>query len=162
MLSQDELKKLLHYDPETGIFTRLTNCPRSNFKKGDIAGFAFEGYIIVNIIGKTYSAHRLAFLYMTGRFPKIDTDHIDTNGINNKWSNLREATKSENGQNLIKAKKNNLSTGILGVYIRKDGFIYSKIKINRKQHHLGYFNSVEEASAAYIKAKRELHPFNTL
>ncbi len=162
MITQEQLKQLLDYNPNTGLFTRLTN-KASYWSIGDLAGnLNKDGYIEICTNSSVYLAHRLAFLYMTGKFPEVDTDHIDTIRHHNWWSNLREATKSENGQNLKKAKKNNLSTGVLGVYIRKDGFIYSKIKINRKQYHLGYFNSIEEASNAYIKAKRELHAFGTL
>lgn len=161
MIDQITLKSLLNYNPLTGVFTRITNCQYRNFKKGDAAGIINnDGYIEININGERYLAHRLAFLFMIGRFPFIDTDHINQIKTDNTWLNLRDANKSQNQQNLTKCKKNNLSTGILGVYIRKDGFIYSKIKINRKQIHLGYFNSIKEAESAYLAAKTKYHPFS--
>ncbi|MFA6278364.1 MAG: hypothetical protein WC622_16575, partial [Pedobacter sp.] len=87
------------------------------------------------------------------------------NGIrdDNRWINLRKATRSENIQNLKKAHKSNKSTGLLGVYLnKKEGSIYSKITINKKVIYLGCFKTAEEAHKIYLTAKRELHPYGTL
>jgi len=93
MITQKELKELLHYNPDTGIFTRLIKTA-SSVQIGDVAGCKHKanGYIIINVLGIPYRAHRLAWLYMTGRWPKHQVDHDDHIRHNNKWSNLFEAT----------------------------------------------------------------------
>ena len=106
------------------------------------------------------AAHRLAFLYMTGRFPKVDVDHEDTIKHHNWWSNLREATRSQNMQNQRKSQLNN-KLGLLGVHSQNGKFI-AQIGINGKQTYIGNFNTPEEAHIAYLNAKRELHEYNTL
>ena len=98
-ITQAELKRLLTYDPETGIFK--WNVYRSdNARAGDIAG-AMEktGYVDISVNAKRYKAHRLAFLYMTGSWPKNQIDHKNKVRNDNKWLNLREASASENAQN---------------------------------------------------------------
>ena len=88
MITQSELKKILNYNPDTGIFTKV-------LKNGTIQrrGFSYARvYIGITINRKTYLAHRLAWLYMTGEFPKYMTDHINGNTEDNSFSNLREST----------------------------------------------------------------------
>ncbi|MCK4758405.1 MAG: HNH endonuclease [Candidatus Aminicenantes bacterium] len=112
MITQEKLKKLLHYDPETGIFTRLISTQGK--KKNSIAGAKTNlGYIKIIINKKPYLAHRLAWLYMTGEWPVEDTDHIDHVRDNNRWNNLREVSRSENLKNQSMRKSN--SSGITGV-----------------------------------------------
>lgn len=161
MLTQEELKKQLHYDPETGIFTRLiSNGNRAMI--GSIAGHKNKrGYIEICINKKNgYLAHRLAFLYMTGNSPNNNVDHIDGIPHNNSWENLRPATQSENMQN-IKIPINN-KTGYLGVCLSKRPYYKpyrSTISINKKRIHLGYFDTALEASYAYKCAKITYHLF---
>ena len=167
-LTQERLKELLHYDPDTGDFTwkyrydmpKQWNTRYANKKSGCIH---CEGYIRIRINEKKYLAHRLAILWMTGKFPKKQVDHVDGIKDNNKWNNIREATHSENQQNQKKAHKDNKSTGLLGVCFKKiDKKYYSRIYVNNKSKFLGYFKTAQEAHEAYLKAKRELHEFNTL
>jgi len=162
MLTQERLKELLHYSPETGLFTRIIKSAKK-VNIGDIVGYLDKshGYITISIDYTNYYAHRLAFLYMTGKFPKDQVDHIDGIKHHNKWLNLRDANNSENQQNQKKAFKNNKSTGVLGVYSSGENFI-TKIGINGKQKYLGTFKTIEEAHSAYIEAKRRLHEFGTL
>jgi hypothetical protein len=159
MLTQERLKELLHYDPETGVFTRLVATSNS-VKVGDIAGtFDSNGYRQIRIDGKKYAAHRLAVLYMTGKFPANETDHINGDRANNKWSNLRECTKAENQQNRA-SKKGSLSK-YPGIHWHKRAQKWqAQIKINRKNKHIGLFETEDEAYAAYCKAKAEIHTFN--
>jgi len=159
MLTQERLKKLLHYDPETGIFTWLVSTAR-RVKVGDVAGTIMnQGYRAISIDGKKYKAHRLAFLYMTGKFPTNGTDHIDGDPANNRWTNLRECTTAENAQNTASHK--NSSSKYVGVGWHKGGQKWrAQIKINGKKKHLGLFETEAEAYAAYCKAKSEHHHFN--
>ena len=161
MITQEKLKEVLHYNPDTGIFTWLVQ-RGSNTKLGMQAGYIDNGYIKIGIDYKYYKAHRLAFLYMTGKFPEDQVDHIDTIRHHNWFSNLRKATNRQNQENQRKAHKDNKSTGILGVYPNRSGGFISQISINNKLKHLGSFRTIEEAHDAYINAKRKLHEFNTL
>jgi hypothetical protein len=160
-LDSTYLKELFNYYPETGIFT--WKIYRSN--KSPIGGIAGcnskKGYMVVIIDGKQYQGHRLAWLYHYGSWPKSGLDHINNIRNDNRIANIREATQSENSQNL---KKGRGKFGLLGVSIdskRKNRW-KSTIKLHGKQTHLGWHKTPEEAHQAYIKAKRELHPFGTL
>lgn len=160
MITQERLKELLHYDPETGVFTwRIRTSNR--VKVGDVAGSAAAyGYLEIGIDGVTAKSHRLAFLYMTGEWPEHDVDHINGIRTDNRWANLRTATRSQNLQNL-RAAKSNSKTGLLGVS-PYNGTFRASIKHNGKQITLGRFSCPHAAHAAYLKAKAELHPFSTL
>lgn len=97
MLSQEYLKSILHYDPETGILSWKVD--RRRVKIGQIAGYLCLGYVAIGIDGKLYKGHRLAWLYMTGEWPKDEIDHINRTKHDNRWVNLREATKEQNCDN---------------------------------------------------------------
>ena len=162
LITHEELKERLSYNQYTGEFTWLSlSSKRLHIEIGSIAGsLKRDGYVSIQVNKVAYKAHRLAWFYFYGIWPKEMIDHIDGNKTNNSISNLREATRSENGQNQKKPTcKNKL--GVLGVTL-KDGKYEAQIKINYKQFWLGSFKTIEEASNAYILAKRELHPFGTL
>jgi hypothetical protein len=113
-LTVERLKELLHYDPETGVFTR--KLLRGAKRAGAIAGSAnWKGYICIHINGRNYRAHRLAWLYVTGNWPYAQIDHVDRDKANNKFANLREATNKQNHENLDRRRKDNTS-GHRGVY----------------------------------------------
>ena len=150
MLTQERLKELLHYNPETGLFTRLIQ--RTNGGSGFIHS---TGYVHIYIAGKTYAAHRLAWFYMTGEFPKHDIDHINGIKHDNRFCNLRDVPKCVNMQNERHARKHS-SSKLMGATRHKNKF-QSAIHINGKRVHLGTFNTAEEAHAAYIEAKRIHH-----
>lgn len=163
MITQDELKELFSYDSSTGLFIRKTITGRhGRWKSGDIAGSVnAQGYWQINIGGHVYLAHRLVWLYVYGYFP-IGVDHINGIRRDNRLHNLREATQAQNMQNEKLARKNNVS-GLLGVTFRKDrGTYVAKIRSNGKQINLGTFDNAEDAHAAYISAKREMHQFCTI
>ena len=157
ILTQERLKELLSYDPETGVFVRIKQTS-SNAKIGDVAGAARrDGYRIIQIDHKQFTAHRLAWLYMTGAFPPDQIDHIDRNPTNNRFANLRAVTQSENMHNLGKSKYN--SSGYRGVNYQKCcKKWYASIKLNNVQKNLGRFSTPEEASAAYLAAQKIYHP----
>ena len=161
MLTQSELKSILHYDEFTGIFTRLKS------EGGVVAGSICnshnnEDYIVTRISNKRYSAHRLAFLYMLGAFPANQVDHKNGIKSDNAWSNLREATNSENAQNKRKHMSNN-TVGYLGVgfHVRDKNFV-ARITINGKLKYLGSFATAKDASERYLAEKRKLHTFCTI
>lgn len=160
MITQDELKKQLHYDSETGVFTWLiSNSPR--VKIGDIAGFFDKykyGYIFIRINKKLYRAHRLAFLYMEGKFPPKDVDHIDRVRHNNIWNNLRKATRLENMQNISLSSRN--TSGYLGVsFDKKRNKFISQIKINGNIKYIGRFETAIQAHIKYVETKKLLRDF---
>lgn len=147
----DWLKGRLHYDPLTGQFKWLVNVARRS-PAGSVAGtFEARGYIRISIEGRKYLAHRLAWLYMTGEWPKNQIDHRDLNASNNAWSNLREAT---HGQNIANqgARKNNLS-GWKGIYFRhKRRKWRAAIYIESRKVDLGLFACPAAAHLAYLLA----------
>lgn len=158
-ITQERLKELLCYCPETGVFTWLKTSS-TRVKPGMVAGSVLRGYVRIDIGGKRYPAHRLAWMYVYGRFPDTQIDHI--NGIkgDNRIANLRPATNAENQQN-VGLKRNNTS-GIIGVHMdprgRKKQWVAS-IKVNGRTKTLGYFSSAEEAIAARQSAEKQYHPF---
>jgi len=113
-LTQKRLKEVLHYDPDTGIFTNRIN-RSSRAREGKEAGcICPDGYRYIYIDNKKYHASRLAFLYMRGYFPEHEVDHEDRIKHNDKWENLRHLTHSCNMKN-VGIKSNNTS-GVTGVY----------------------------------------------
>lgn len=157
MLTQATLRELLDYDPLTGIFKWRVSTP---FRRPDrIAGTRSTlGYVKITISDKRYSAHRLAFLWMVGAIPTNDVDHVNGIRDDNRWVNLRSATRSENLQNV--AVRSDNQSGFVGVSIRANGKWVAQIAIDRKKHHLGIFDTPDAAHEAYISAKAELHTFN--
>src|SRR4051812_40825019 len=108
MVTQERLKQVLVYSPESGLFTR----------RGRVAGTTYRGRINIFIDYRGYLAHRLAWLYVHGRWPIGDIDHIDGNASNNAISNLREVSRSVNMQNQRRARSDS-RTGLLGVQVRE-------------------------------------------
>jgi hypothetical protein len=158
VLTQKRLKELLNYDQETGAFTWLV-APNGRIHVGQIAGSQnADGYIQIKIDRVTHRAHRLACLYMTGKWPEEEIDHRNTVTSDNRWKNLREATRVLNAQNSRRARKVNKSSGLLGVTQRNKGRGFqARIRFEGKEKRLGTFSTAEMAHEAYVKAKRELH-----
>lgn len=150
-LTHADLRKALAYDPETGLFTWRVS--RGSVKPGVHAARSACRYTAVRMDGKRYYAHRLAFLWMTGCWPEGDVDHIDGDGTNNRWSNLREATQSQNNGN--QRLRSDSVTGFKGVgYVRKDRAYRARLRVGGKQLALGYFKTPEAAYAAYCVAAK--------
>ena len=126
----ERLKKYLHYNPDTGVFTWLIS-PNSQAPKGSEAGYIRKNpgktpYRHISIFGEGYYAHRLAWFYMTGEWP-VMVDHVDHNGLNNMWNNLRDCkTHAENMKNMPKCKAN--TSGITGVtYLPSKGLFQATL-----------------------------------
>ena len=150
LLSQSELKRLLHYNPETGVFTRLVKTAH-RIKIGDIAGCKDKGYLRIRINGNLYLAHRLAFLYITGAWPENEVDHDDRIRDNNKWDNLKDSTVQYNNKN-HKIRSDNKS-GFNGVYWDKNCKRWrSQIAVDGEIKRLGCFIRKSDAIDARKQA----------
>jgi len=143
ILTQSRLKSLLHYCPDTGDLTWTKS--RHGVKVGSIAGYTHHtGYIMLSIDSKRYLAHRLAFLYMTGEFPENHTDHINHVRSDNRWLNLRKATRQENQKNRSIFKNN--TSGHVGVsWCNRSKKWLVQININNKNTFIGHFTDIKEA-----------------
>ena len=149
-LYADKARRLLCYDPETGVVTRRV--ASSNAPAGAIATFrSSNGYLRVCVGGIEYRAHRVIWLMQTGRWPADEIDHVNRNGRDNRWCNLREAVPSQQQGNRSQAKNN--TSGYRGVtFFTRVGKWQARIMIAGKLKHLGLFHSIEDAAAAYHQA----------
>lgn len=148
-LTAERLRELLHYDPATGRFSWRDH------RAGETAGHICRGYRTLWIDKYPHRGGRLAFLYMTGRFPLYCVDHIDGDPSNDCWSNLREATHAENMRNRKRAKHN--QTGLKGVYPDGRGKWRAEIRFDRHRYSLGTFSDPHLGHRAYTEAARRLH-----
>ncbi|MFA7308099.1 MAG: HNH endonuclease [Hyphomicrobium sp.] len=162
------VRSILDYNPNTGVFT-WRHRPREHFTDeraskiwntryaGTTAGcIKSDGYARIAIDNIRYFAHRLAWLYATGFWPACQIDHVDLVRSNNIFSNLREATHSQNRANR-RAQSNNTS-GVKGVSLHKQKNKWqAQICVIGKTLRLGYFDTREDAAAAYAKAAQDLH-----
>lgn len=158
-LTAERLRELLHYDPETGVFVwRMSNSNR--VPVGSVAGsWVLKGYRHIQVDGKAYKGHRLAWLHVNGVWPKDQIDHIDGDRGNNAIRNLRQASQEENAQN--RRLNRNSSVGLMGVtYHQTRGTWQAQIQAAGLHRNLGYFDTPEAAHAAYLAAKKGLHAFN--
>lgn len=160
-LTAQRLRELLHYDPETGVFTwRISRGPKA--PTGAIAGGIHKarGYWRIRLDDDLYYGHQLAWLHVHGEWPAHSIDHLDGNRTNNRIVNLRDVSNRINSQNRRRATPNTRS-GFLGVAPNGSGWM-ALIKCNGKTNYLGTFRKAEDAHAAYVEAKRALHAGNTL
>lgn len=150
------LMEFLAYDPDTGMFTWRTS-PTPRFPVGSRAGSVnANGYIVIRCHGILYPAHRLAWLFAHGKWPKGDTDHINGNRADNRRANLRDVTRSVNLQNLRRARRDNRA-GMLGVKKTRSGSFEARINLGGRYVHIGTFKTAAEAHGAYLAAKRNNH-----
>lgn len=151
LLTIKRLKELLIYDIETGFFIWKKNGLRAGWNDSD-------GYRKIQIDGVYYREHRLAWFYVYLKWPSNEIDHRDGVRNNNRILNLRDATRSQNRQNLsIKTKWESKTRGCS--WHKKTKKWQAYIIVNKKWYALGYFNSREEAGSAYLTAKQRLHTF---
>jgi len=157
-ISQEYLKSLLDYNPDTGVFTWIKS--RKGAALGNVAGVVvWSGYRLIQIDRKTYRAHRLAFLWMTGSFPPKETDHINGIRNDNRWCNLRAVTGLENSLNKRKASNN--TSGVMGVTWHRVSMKWqASIKVNQRSMALGYYKDFFEAVCARKSAETvfNFHP----
>jgi len=159
MITQEQLKHHLHYEPATGQFTWLRPTTNKN-KAGARAGTISNGYIGITILGHRTYAHRLAFLYMEGDYPHAQIiDHIDRNKLNNCWANLRRYSTALNMLN--KDRRVDNKSGTTGVFFnpacgKRPWIAY--INHAGVREYLGHFSTYKEA--VETRAKKELHLVN--
>ena len=163
------LRQLFDLDKETGLlFWKARPANHFRLKRDQVAwnsrnatkpitGITGGGYVRVSINKSRYQAHRIIFKLVTGREPIQQLDHANGIRTDNRWSNLREATHAENLWNHGPHKRN--KTGFKGVSASSSwpGHFAADICANGKRKRLGYFNTAEEAHAAYCKAAKKLH-----
>jgi hypothetical protein len=162
-LTKKIVRELLHYDPETGVFTwrrrkrkwfksdgtfkswNIRHAGKTAFSANNINYNYFKGHLL----GMNVSAHHLAFMYMLGRWPHPETDHINRDGTDNRWSNLREVTHVQNTRNRGRLKRN--SAEVIGVRLRSNGLY----EVGLGDEYLGKFDTLKKAAAARRRAERE-------
>ena len=149
----DMVRDALRYEQETGLFRwRISH---GNRRRGQIAGHIDDqGRPKIQVNGERFLQSRLAWYWMKGAWPNAEIDHINENQADNRWCNLREATRSENECN--KSLKSNNTSGIKGV--RKVGGRWrAEIMKDGKAKHIGYFDTSEAARQAYLDSADKLH-----
>ena len=153
-LTQERLQFLLSYDPETGEFKFLVS--RGGRMSGSVAGYIQrDGYSKIRIDNYGHVAHRLAWLYVTGAFPTGELDHINGVRSDNRFSNLRDVSHTENQRNCGLASNN--TSGYRGVCFHKQMQRWmARVHVNDKKIYLGLFDTPEDAHAAYAIAAAEL------
>lgn len=148
VVTQKQLKQILRYNKNTGTFFWKVS-PSNNVPKGAAAGFkGRDNYCRIKIGNRHYMAHRLAWLYVYGKYPKEQIDHKNRIRDDNRINNLRQATYFDNNRNRPIFKNN--TSGYTGVSWRPDmGMWIAYIRINGRRKHLGYFSSIKNAVKAY-------------
>jgi hypothetical protein len=159
MLTNPRLHEMLLYDGSTGDFTWRVR--RGKAHVGSQAGSLTRNgcggtYRHIKVDGRLYKSHRLAWLYVYGRWPEADIDHIDGDGTNNRIANLREATRSQNCRN--KSKQSNNKSGFKGVHwCANERKWRALIYVGGQKKSLGMFKTAEAAHEAYAAAAQQYH-----
>lgn len=161
-IDADLMRSLFNYDAESGLLTTKTESQKGRWKAGRAVGAENgKGYLVTRVGRHLLFVHRIAWAIVHGTTPDF-IDHVNGDSKDNRLSNLRAATQAINMQN-IKGPLRNNKCGLLGVlYSHQKGKWQSKIAVDGRQKHLGFFDSPREAHEAYIEAKRRLHPGCTI
>lgn len=158
-LSAEEARELLAYDPETGELKWNAKTPWATQRSIATVPRRDKSPRVLVRFSVTYQAHRLIWLIMTGEWPENEVDHINGDSTDNRWVNLRAATRSQNAIN----RHFSNSTGYRGVRQLPNGMYRARIKIPSKRVELGTFATAEEAYEAYKRAALKHHgPFARL
>lgn len=165
MLTAERLREVMKYEPATGLFIRIA-VRRGMAKRtlGEVAGHVNnQGYVLMEIDGRRYQAHRLAWLYEHGSWPRHEIDHINGVRDDNRIVNLRDVPRSFNQQNLRSSMPKRSRPAPLGVsWHRQAGRWRAMIWNGSKNIYLGLFDDANEAHQAYLEEKRRLHPGCTI
>nr|DAI72758.1 MAG TPA: endonuclease [Caudoviricetes sp.] len=150
VLTRERLLDVLDYNSETGLFTWKKKLSARG-AIGKKAGTKSYGYNAINIDGVRYFAHRLAWLYVYGKWPDKEVDHIDRNRMNNAISNLRDVSRTVNALN--NSPQNINTSGVKGVtFCQSRNKWQAQINVAGKNITLGRFDSIDEAAIAYKAA----------
>lgn len=149
-LTQEQLKELLHYDPETGAFTWKVSRTGPKPKDGQAGNVhKIHGYRSITVLDVAYKAHKLAWFYMTGEWPTGILDHKNANRADNRWCNLREATHAQNMWNRGKLSTN--KSGLKGVcWHKREQKWRAQSNLNGKKVYIGSFDCPAAAHLAYV------------
>lgn len=160
-LTADEVRRLFRYVKKSGLLFRrepvLTHRGGVRHAVGSVSGSLHaDGYIYIGINKRLYLAHRLAYLYVNGKWPDAEVDHKNGNRSDNRWVNLRDADTSQNRRNTL-GQKSRIGP-YPGVYepARRPGRFLAQIKCKGKVHYLGTFNSAELARDARVRAEKRM------
>lgn len=154
-IDSEELRRIIEYDPETGIL-RDKGVRTRGVKGRALGNHDKDGYLLLKVYQVTYKAHRLAWLYVHGEWPKNEIDHINGVKDDNRIANLRDVSQSFNQHNILEAMKNSKS-GVRGVRRLSSGSWEANIRHQGKRVRLGTFGSINEAGKAYQQARLRLH-----
>lgn len=165
VLTAEQARALLSYNPETGAF--FWKIKRGHMKAGSPAGHIqifrrrsgielAAKYLVIRVNNSLYLAHRLAWLLITGEFPKDKLDHKDADSLNNRFNNLREATQAQNARNTrVRSDNKSAFKGVSWDQINSKWV--ARIRVYRGRYrNLGRFNDPAEAHEAYMSAAREI------
>ena len=159
-LTAERLREFLSYSPDSGDFRWVVTKGRS--AAGRVAGsFDSYGYVVIRLDRRIYKAHRLAWLYMHGKWPADQIDHINGDRADNRMSNLREATMAQNQQNM-KVPAHNTSRYVGVTWSKREKKWLANIKVNGKVIGLGSYSRIEQAAAAYAEGKAKFHTFHPI
>lgn len=155
-VTKERLQEVLDYNAVTGTFTWKIKKARW-INVGDQAGTVIHNRLRIGIDGNWFFAHRLAWLFVYGEWPKGEIDHIDGNSMNNRIANLRDVSHQINCENQVLGRRKQ-SSGFTGAYKNKTGRgnFFSSITVRGKRIYLGSFNTAEAAHRAFLEAKRSL------
>lgn len=154
-VTRERALQLLDYNQQTGTLIRK---PRAGCKVPKlISAKTANGYLQLMLDGRMYYAHRVIWLMQTGAFPVGVIDHLNGVRDDNRWSNLRDVAQITNAQNLYDAHARN-RCGMLGVETHHTGRFAARIMRDGAKQWLGLFDTPEQAHAAYLAAKRQVHP----
>jgi len=158
MLTAEEARKYLSFDAETGEFVRISFPANAHCRdrmrmrfRGDSAKY---GYLKLKFLGKNYQAHRMAWLLHYGEWPQLTIDHINRDRTDNRISNLRDVSQSENARNRGVSVREKNARGC--TFIASSGKWQSQITVNKRNYYLGCYLTEEQAIAAYRNAAETL------
>lgn len=151
-----ELRKLLEYNRVTGGFT-WKETTGTKAVKGSKAGYiGTHGYVVIYYRGLWLYAHRIAWAFETGSWPSVKIDHVDGNPSNNRFSNLRESSHSDNQANQ-KLRNDNTSGHKNVAWEKRKKKWRVRVAYERKEYHGGFFDNLEEAAKAARTLRKEVH-----
>lgn len=153
-LTAERLRELLRYVPESGLFFWMRPPKQHPRLQEYAAGGIATGYVAIKIDGKKYKAHRLAWLYVHGKWPDGDLDHINGCPLDNRITNLRIATNPQNQANRLRDRNKTTPKGVRHL---PSGKFQARISVNKKQILLGTFHSPAEAQNAYLQAAKKFY-----
>ena len=151
-LTQEEVRKHLNYNPETGELM-WREWRRGRKTSLNVGRTQSNGYMQLQINGTLYQLHRVIWLWVYGYFPENEIDHINRVRSDNRLSNLREVSRTCNARNCGIDPRN--KTGVKGIYweTKRKAWL-SSIKANDKRKHLGRFKDFTEAVAHRLAAEQ--------